>query len=47
MNVGWSHIYGSFFWSCIYGCTETDYESTWEAEQAFLAHPCRSAGRAL
>lgn len=44
MHVGWSRIYESFEWSCIYGCHGTDCDSRWEAEQAFIAHVCRSAG---
>lgn len=44
MHVGWSQDYGSFFYTCIYGCHETDYESSHEAQQAFLSHVCRSAG---
>ena len=43
MQVGYSRIYESFEWSCIYGCHSTDYESRHEAEQAFLSHVCRSA----
>ena len=43
MHVGYSRIYESFEWSCIYGCHSTDYESRHEAEQAFLSHVCRSA----
>lgn len=46
MHVGWSRIYESFEWSCIYGCHQTDYESRHEAEQGFLSHVCRSAGAA-
>lgn len=44
MQVGWSQDYGSFYWTCIYGCHETDYEGEHEAREAFLAHVCRSAG---
>ena len=39
MHVGYSRIYESFEWSCIYGCHATDYESRHEAEQAFLSDP--------
>ena len=42
MHVGWSPIYESFIYSCIYGCQEVDFESTREAEQAFATHTCRS-----
>ena len=44
MNTGFSPIYESFFYSCLYGCFETDFESNAEAERAFLAHTCTSAG---
>jgi hypothetical protein len=44
MHVDYSRTYESYFWDCIYGCHETDYESRFEAEQAFLSHTCRSAG---
>lgn len=43
MQVGFSHDYGSFFWTCIFGCHGTDCESEWEAKQALLAHTCRSS----
>lgn len=42
MHVGWSRIYESFEWICIYGCSGTDCDSRWEAEQAFLNHTCTS-----
>ena len=42
-HVGWSPIYESFIFDCIYGCREVDFESVFEAEQAFLSHVCRSA----
>ena len=44
MQVGWSQMYGSFEYRCVYGCHSTDYESRWEAEQAFLSHVCTSVG---
>ena len=44
MHVDYSRTYESFFYTCIYGCHATDYESRWEAEQAFLGHRCTSAG---
>jgi hypothetical protein len=44
MQVGWSQDYGSWYWTCIYGCHGTDCESTYEAEQALLKHTCYSAG---
>jgi hypothetical protein len=44
VNVGWSQVYESFIYDCIYGCREVDFESTHEAEQAFIKHTCRSAG---
>ena len=44
MHVDYSRTYESYFYTCIYGCHETDYESRWEAEQAFLGHACRCAG---
>lgn len=40
MHVGYSRIYESFEWRCIYGCWATDYESRHEAEMAFLSHTC-------
>ena len=43
MHVGWSRIYESFTWDCIWGCHGDDYESTREAQQGFLTHVCRSA----
>lgn len=46
MSTGWSREHETFYWSCIYGCRGYDYEGHWEAEQAFLAHTCRSAGKA-
>ena len=42
MHVGYSRIYESYEWRCIYGCHSTDYESRHEAEMAFLSHVCRS-----
>lgn len=42
MQVGWSQDYGSFYYTCVYGCHATDYESRYEAERAFLTHTCRS-----
>ena len=44
MVVDYSRTYESYFYRCIYGCHATDYESRWEAEQAFLGHTCLSAG---
>lgn len=40
MSVKWSHIEGSFVYDCIYGCHGNDFESSFEAEQAFAAHDC-------
>lgn len=42
MQVGWSQDYGSFYYTCIYGCHQTDYESRYEAQRAFLTHNCTS-----
>ena len=42
MHVGWSQVYESFIYDCIYGCREVDFESTFEAERAFATHTCRS-----
>ena len=42
MHVGWSQVYESFIYDCIYGCREVDFESTFEAERAFATHTCHS-----
>lgn len=47
MHVGYSRIYESYEWSCFFGCHATDYESRYEAEQAFLSHTCTAAGPSL
>ena len=44
MSVGWSPIYESFYFRCIYGCEEADFEGRQEAEEAFLTHSCVCAG---
>jgi len=40
MNVRWSISMSTFVWDCMFGCSGFDYESRWEAEQAFAAHKC-------
>ena len=39
-TIDFSHDLGSFYYQCAWGCFATDFESTWEAEQAFTAHDC-------
>lgn len=42
MNVKYEPAYGSFTYSCMYGCFEADFEGEREAVEAFLAHPCHA-----
>ena len=42
MQVGWSQDYGSWYWTCIYGCHGTDCESEWEARRDLQFHTCTS-----
>lgn len=39
--VEFSRDAGCWVYLCPHGCYGYDYESTWEAEQAFNSHQCR------
>ena len=40
MAVSFSYITSSYEFRCIFGCYEFDFESEWEAREAFLFHNC-------
>lgn len=38
--IRWSDDIKAFFWTCAWGCSAFDFESSEEAEQDFLYHSC-------
>lgn len=40
IETGFDPLLGAFYYRCLFGCYETGFKSTLEAERALAAHDC-------